>query len=63
VRGEGQFRLLESSQPYFGEVNQLEKVFEFKVEIVCTDSAVKEVVKTLFNTHPMRSQPMRFTEF
>jgi hypothetical protein len=52
VRGEGQFRPLVNSQPYLGQVNQLEKVVEYKVEMICTDAAIKEVVQTLLSVHP-----------
>jgi hypothetical protein len=52
VRGEGQFRPLANSQPYLGQVNQLEKVVEYKVEMICTDAAIKEAVRTLLSVHP-----------
>ncbi len=52
VRGEGQFRPLENSQPYVGQINQLEKVAEYKVEMTCTDDVIQEVVQTLLDTHP-----------
>jgi hypothetical protein len=52
VLGEGQFRPLANSQPYLGKVNQLEKVSEYKVEIICNDAAIKEVVQTLLSVHP-----------
>ena len=52
VPGEGQFRPLVSSQPHLGQVNQMEKVVEYKVEMICTDVTIKEVVQTLLNVHP-----------
>jgi hypothetical protein len=52
VRGEGQFRPLVNSQPYLGQDYQLEKVVEYKVEMICTDAVFKEVVQTLFSVHP-----------
>ena len=52
VRGEGQFRPLANSQPYLGQLNQLENVVEFKVEMICDDSAIKVIVQTLLNVHP-----------
>ncbi len=52
VRGEGQFRPLVNSEPYLGRVNQLEKVVEYKVEMICTDAVIKEVVQTLLSVHP-----------
>ncbi len=52
VRGEGQFRPLPNSQPYVGQLDQLEKVLEYKVEMICTDTSIKEVVQTLLGSHP-----------
>jgi len=52
VRGEGQFRPLADSRPYLGEIHQLEKVVEYKVEMICIDAVIKEVVQTLLNIHP-----------
>lgn len=52
VRGEGQFRPLEGSRPFLGETRQLEKLIEYKVEMVCADASIKEVVQTLLNVHP-----------
>ena len=52
VRGEGQFRPLLNSQPYIGHLDQLEKVVEYKVEMICTDTSIKEVVQTLLGVHP-----------
>lgn len=52
VRGEGQFRPLESSQPYLGKLDQLESVVEYKVEMICLDAVIKQVVQTLLRVHP-----------
>jgi hypothetical protein len=52
TRGEGQFRPLVNSNPALGQVNQLEKVIEYKVEMICTGSSIKEVVQTLLDVHP-----------
>ena len=52
VRGEGQFRPLENSQPFLGQLNQLEKVVEYKVEMVCAETAIKEVLQALVASHP-----------
>jgi hypothetical protein len=52
VKGEGQFRPLADSQPYLGRTRQLEKVVEYKVEMICIDAVVKNVVQTLLNVHP-----------
>jgi hypothetical protein len=52
VRGEGQFRPLPNSNAFIGLVNQLEKVVEYKVEMICCDAVVKAVVQTLLQVHP-----------
>jgi hypothetical protein len=52
VQGEGQFRPLMNSQPTLGQINQLEKVVEYKVEMVCTEAVIKDAVQTLLSVHP-----------
>ncbi len=52
VRGEGQFRPLANSRPYSGKTFVLEKVAEYKVEMICNDAAIKHVVETLLSVHP-----------
>ncbi|MBF0440751.1 MAG: NGG1p interacting factor NIF3 [Oligoflexales bacterium] len=50
--GDGQYRPLEGSSPYRGEPNRLERVKELRVEMVCEDHLIREVVKTLLEVHP-----------
>ncbi len=50
--GEGQFRPLEGSEPFLGVTNKIETVAEYKVEMVCEESLIKDVVKELIKTHP-----------
>ena len=52
VQGVGQFRPLANSHPTLGQINQLEKVVEYKVEMICTAALIKDVVQTLLVTHP-----------
>ncbi len=52
VRGDGQFRPLAGSRPYAGGILRLEKLSEYKVEMICRDEAIKTVVKTLLAVHP-----------
>ncbi len=42
LKGEGQFRALKGSNPHIGEQGKLEKVVEYRVEMVCEDSLLKE---------------------
>ena len=52
VLGEGQFRPLEGSKPFLGILHKIERVAEFKVEMVCESSVIVDVVKELIKTHP-----------
>ncbi len=52
VLGEGQFRPLQGSQPYIGETEKIIKLGEYKVEMVCEEQLIKQVVKTLLQAHP-----------
>ncbi|NOT13128.1 MAG: NGG1p interacting factor NIF3 [Methylococcaceae bacterium] len=52
VRGQGQFRPLANSRPFQGRINQLEKLSEYKVEMVCDDASLKAVVQTILDAHP-----------
>ncbi len=52
VKGLGQFRALAGSQPFLGEVNHLEEVEEYRVEMVCDDAMIQEAVQALLNAHP-----------
>ena len=52
VLGEGQYRPLQDSQPFLGERHKLTKMAEYKVEMVCDDLLIEQVVKTLLHTHP-----------
>lgn len=52
VLGEGQFRPLEGSQPYLGQQGAVEKVREFKVEMVCERQHMKAVIAALKQAHP-----------
>ena len=56
--GTGQFRPLKGSSPFIGEVGmgdeagELEKVNEYKVEMVCADNLIQKAVQALLDTHP-----------
>lgn len=61
--GEGQFMPLSGSHPYIGKINQLEKISEYKVEIVCNEKQIKAAVLALKKAHPYESpayQAFRF---
>ncbi len=52
VKGIGQFMPLEGSNPKIGEIHQLEKVEELRVEMLCNPSKIHEVLKALKRSHP-----------
>lgn len=52
VKGKGQFRPLEGSDPYSGEQGKIEKDEEYLVEMVCEDKVIKPIIKKLIQAHP-----------
>jgi structural hemagglutinin/hemolysin toxin protein RtxA len=50
--GEGQFMPLTGSDAYIGEIGHVEKVAEYKVEMVCDDQYIQEVIAALKTAHP-----------
>lgn len=62
VLGSGQFRPLQGSQPFLGENNKLTKVAEYKVEMVCEGLLIKQLVKTLLQTHPYQQPAYDITK-
>ncbi len=52
VRGEGQFRPLPGSRPFVGTEGEVLRLEEFRVEVVCADDVVKDVVAALLRSHP-----------
>jgi hypothetical protein len=52
VLGTGQFRPMQGSQPFLGQQDQLERVAEFRVEMVCDDPSLEAAVRALRDAHP-----------
>jgi len=52
VKGQGQFRALEGSNPFIGRINEVETVSEYKVEMVFEDRLREQVVRALKESHP-----------
>ncbi|QEN46183.1 Nif3-like dinuclear metal center hexameric protein [Pseudomonas protegens] len=52
VLGQGQFRPLDGSQPFLGQTGQVERVEEWKVELVVADELIRDVVLALKRSHP-----------
>ncbi len=52
VKGEGQFMPMADSNPHLGSQDKLEKVAEWRVEMVVKTSMIAEVIKALKQAHP-----------
>jgi hypothetical protein len=52
VLGSGQFRPLPGAQPFIGQSGALEQVAEYRVEMVCADALIGDVVRALRQAHP-----------
>jgi len=59
VKGQGQFKPTPGSSPVVGHIGQLEKLIEYKVEMICKDKNIKQVIETLLIEHPYE-QPAYF---
>lgn len=51
-KGQGQFRPLEGSNPFLGQAGEVEKVEEYRVELVCRDELIQAAVQALKESHP-----------
>ncbi len=61
--GEGQFMPLAGSHAFIGEINKLEKIAEYKVEIVCSKAQIKNAVAALKKAHPYETPAYQIIEF
>jgi hypothetical protein len=52
VLGQGQFRPLDGSRPFVGQANRVERVPEYRVEMIVADDAVPAVLAALRASHP-----------
>lgn len=52
VQGTGQFMPLSGSTPHIGAQNKLEKVNEWRVEMVVEESVIEAVIAALRQAHP-----------
>jgi len=50
--GVGQFRPIENANPHIGKLDNIEKVQEYKVEMICSDELIQKAVKVLKESHP-----------
>ncbi len=52
VKGWGQYRPLEGSEPYLGERSMLNRVSEYRVEVAAEEKCLKQVVEAMLEAHP-----------
>ena len=52
TKGEGQFCPKAGANPHFGQIDQLERAPEYKVEMVFQDHLLKKKIETLKAVHP-----------
>jgi hypothetical protein len=52
TKGVGQFRALPGADPTIGKVGEIERVDEWKVEMVCDEALIGKVVEALHGAHP-----------
>ncbi|THB66631.1 MAG: NGG1p interacting factor NIF3 [Gammaproteobacteria bacterium] len=50
--GSGQFRPLDGSKPFIGETEKLEQVTEWRVEMICKEELLEDVIAALKESHP-----------
>ncbi len=50
--GQGQFRPLAGSDAYLGDVDKVEVLSEFRVEMVCEASVIEQALSALRRAHP-----------
>ena len=58
--GTGQFRPLEGSNPFIGSHELLEKVEEFKIELICDEHIIDDVINALKSSHPYETVAFQF---
>lgn len=62
VPGEGQFLPLHESCPTIGQRGKLEKLQEYKVEMVIEDHLIKQVIEALIKSHPYEEPAYDFVK-
>lgn len=52
IKGTGRFKPLEGASPTIGEIGKLEEVKEDRIETVCEEGVLKDVLKAIKAVHP-----------
>lgn len=62
TKGCGQFRPLEGADPAIGKVGAVERVTEYKVEMVCEADKIQGVIKAMKAAHPYETPAYHYVE-
>ena len=62
VKGVGQFKPLEGSNPTIGQKGLLESVVEYRVEFILHENDYESVKQTLLQSHPYETPAYHFYE-
>ena len=60
IKGLGEFRPLEGSNPYSGTPGKMERDAEWKVEMVCADELLERAVVALKQAHPYETPAYQY---
>lgn len=60
VKGQGQFRPLEGSQPFIGDRGTVEVVDEYLVHLVCDDDRILDVVAAAKAAHQYEEPALQY---
>ena len=55
TQGQGQFLPLDGAKPVMGQVNQIEKLNEWKLEVIVEKKYLNKVIKALKEAHPFET--------
>ena len=62
VKGQGQFKPEAGSSPFLGEANKLERIDEYRLELVCPDRDIKKIVQAMLEAHPYETPAYHIVE-
>ena len=52
TKGVGQFKPIANANPNIGKINKLEKITEYKLEMLCKESKLASVIDSMKTAHP-----------
>ena len=60
ITGTGQFRPLDGSSPFIGKAGQIEKIKEIKIELICEEKYLYDVIKVIKENHPYETPAFQY---